>query len=76
MVYSDNQSAIHLARNQNYFHGRTKHIALKYHYIQDTVASGKVVLGNVHISENPTDMLTKSLSATKFEHCSNSIGCY
>ena len=76
MVYSDNQSAIHLARNQNSFHRRTKHIDVKCNYIRDTVASGKVLLGKVHTSENPANMLTKPLSVGKFEHCSNLIGCY
>ena len=71
MVYGDSQSAIHLARNPNSFHRRTKHIDVKYHYIRDTIASGKVVLGKVHTSENPADMLTKPLPVAKFEHCSN-----
>ena len=31
-LYSDSQSAIHLARNSA-FHSRTKHIQLKYHFI-------------------------------------------
>eukprot|EP00253_Pinus_taeda_P006007 PITA_06007 len=31
-LYSDNQSAIHLAKNST-FHSRTKHIQLKYHFI-------------------------------------------
>eukprot|EP00253_Pinus_taeda_P035207 PITA_35207 len=32
MLYSDSQSAIHLAKNST-FHSRTKHIQLKYHFI-------------------------------------------
>ena len=31
-LYSDSQSAIHLAKNST-FHSRTKHIQLKYHFI-------------------------------------------
>lgn len=43
VVYGDSQSAIHLAKNS--FHRRTKHIDVKYNYIRDTDASGKVLLG-------------------------------
>ena len=32
ILYSDSQSAIHLAKNSA-FHSRTKHIQLKYHFI-------------------------------------------
>ena len=32
-MYSDNQSAIHLAKNSA-FHSKTKHIQLKYHFIR------------------------------------------
>jgi len=32
-LYSDNQSAIHLAKNCT-FHSKTKHIHLKYHFVQ------------------------------------------
>ena len=33
IIYEDNQSAIAMTKNPQ-FHGRTKHIAIKYHYIE------------------------------------------
>ncbi len=34
-VFEDNQSAIQIARNPQ-FHGRTKHIEIKFHFIRET----------------------------------------
>ena len=36
-VHCDSQSAIHLARNQNTFNRRSKHIDIKYNFIRDEV---------------------------------------
>ena len=73
VVYFDSQSAIHLTKNDAY-HSRTKHISVKYHYVRDTVAAGDIVVKKVHTSENPADMLTKSLPVAKFELCLNLVG--
>ena len=35
-VHCDCQSAIHLTKNQMY-HGRTKHINVKYHFIREII---------------------------------------
>ncbi|KAK1694265.1 hypothetical protein QYE76_010962 [Lolium multiflorum] len=40
-LFSDSQSAIYLTKDQM-FHERTKHIDIKYHYIRDIVAQGKL----------------------------------
>ena len=41
-VYCDSQSAICIARNQNTFHRRTKHIDDKYNFICDEVESKRI----------------------------------
>ena len=41
IIYEDNQSAIAMTINPQ-FHGRTKHIAIKYHYIREQVNDGTV----------------------------------
>ena len=41
IIYEDNQSAIAMTKNPQ-FHGRTKHIAIKYHYIRKQVNDGTV----------------------------------
>ena len=67
-LYSDSQSAIHLANNLA-FHSRTKHIHLKYHFIWSVLK-----LEKIHTSQNPADMLTKVVTREKLRVCSVSIG--
>ncbi|KAH9744862.1 hypothetical protein KPL70_003863 [Citrus sinensis] len=72
-VFCDNQSAIHLVKNQMY-HERTKHIDVKLQFIRDEVGKGTVVVSKIHTSVNPADALTKSLPTAKFEFCVNLMG--
>ena len=73
LVFSDNQSAIHLIRNQG-FHERTKHIDVWLHFIREVVNSQKVKVVKVHIDDNPADFITKPITSTKFDKCMNLIG--
>jgi hypothetical protein len=72
-VYCDSHSAICLTKN-DMFQFKTKHIDIKYHFIRDVVAEGKIIVEKVHTDENPADMLTKPLSNIKFKHCLNLVG--
>jgi len=67
-VFSDSQSAIHLAKNQ-VFHARTKHIDVRYHFVREILEEEEILLEKIHTIENPADMLTKVVTRTKFEHC-------
>ncbi|KAG8492453.1 hypothetical protein CXB51_009584 [Gossypium anomalum] len=71
-VFCDSQSAIFLTKDQM-FHERTKHIDVRYHFIRDIIARGDIVVRKISTHENPTDMMTKSLPITKFEHCLNLV---
>ena len=73
-VHCDSQSAMHLARNQNTFHRRSKHINIQYNFIRDEVEHKRVVLKKIDTSENPVDMMTKPLPTTKFELCIDLVG--
>ena len=57
-----------LAKNQVY-HGRTKHIRIRFHKIRELAASGEVLLEKVHTLENHVNMLTKPVTTEKFKHC-------
>ena len=46
-LYSDNQSAIHLAKNSP-FHLKTKHIQLKYHFIISVLDEELLKLEKIH----------------------------
>ena len=72
-LYSDSQSAIHLAKNSA-FHSKTKHIQLKYHFIQSALEDGQLKLEKIHTSQNPADMLTKVVTREKLRICLVSIG--
>ncbi|SLM33332.1 gag-pol polyprotein [Lasallia pustulata] len=44
IIYGDNQGALALAKNPTQ-HGRTKHIDIQHHFVQEKQAAGKVDLG-------------------------------
>ncbi|CAL0319322.1 unnamed protein product [Lupinus luteus] len=61
----DNQSAINLAKNP-VFHGRSKHIEIKFHYLRDQVAKGRIKLQHCETDLQIADVLTKSLKFARF----------
>ena len=66
VIFEDNQSAISMAKNPQ-FHGRSKHIAIKYHFIREQVSSGKVELKYCRTNDMVADIMTKGLSGEQFE---------
>lgn len=75
IVFCDSQSAIHLTKDQM-FHGRSEHIDIRYHFVRDIISQGDILVQKIGTKDNPADMLTKSLPATKFKHCLNLISVY
>ena len=63
---TDSQSAMAIAKNPR-FHGRAKHIDIKYHYVRDSVQAGKIKLVYCPTDDMVADILTKPLAADK--HC-------
>ncbi|KAI4334943.1 hypothetical protein L6164_013639 [Bauhinia variegata] len=68
ILYCDSQSVIYLCKNPT-FHGRSKHIDVKYHWIRDVLDSKSLELVKIHTNDNCLDMLTKILPRGKFEAC-------
>ena len=62
-----------LAKNP-VFHAKTKHIAVKYHFIQDVLEDKHMELVKVYTIENPVDQLTKGLPSESFAHCHDLMG--
>ena len=56
MIYCDNQSCIKLTENP-FFHDRSKHIEIKYHFIRDYVQKGAVKLEYISTNEQVADIL-------------------
>jgi hypothetical protein len=49
MLYCDSESAIHITNNSS-FHSNTKHIQLRYHFIQSVLEDGNLNLEKIHTS--------------------------
>ena len=63
-LFGDNQGAIALASNPS-DHLRTKHIALRHHFIRFAVSNDAVLLEYISTSEMAADGFTKELSGPK-----------
>jgi hypothetical protein len=55
-------------------HERTKHIDIKYHYVRNMIARGKLQVCKISTHDNPVDMMTKPVPLAKFELCSSLVG--
>lgn len=73
IIYVDNKSAIDLARNP-VFHGRSKHIDIRYHFIRECVERGEVEIKHIRSEEQRADILTKAMSTEKFERMRALLG--
>ncbi|KAG8503539.1 hypothetical protein CXB51_001508 [Gossypium anomalum] len=74
-VFCDSQNVIFLTKDQM-FHEKTKHIDVRYHFVHNIIARGDIVVSKINTHENPTDVMTKSLLITKFEHCLDLVGVH
>lgn len=72
-LYCDNESAVKLAKNPVY-HGKTKHIGMRYHFVRDLISEGTISLKNISGASNPADMFTKSVVLEKLKLCVASAG--
>ena len=66
LLYCDNQSAIAIAKNDQY-HARTKHIDIHYHFICETVARNVVEIHYCPTNQMITDYFRKALPVKTFE---------
>jgi len=61
----DNQSAIRIVRNPEH-HQRTKHIAVRYHFIREKQAAGDINVSYVNTRDQLADIFTKPLEPYRF----------
>lgn len=71
-VYCDNQNAIELNRN-NVFHGRSKHIDIRYHFSREVRDRGEINISYLPTDKMIADLLTKPLTKVKHENCVKSL---
>ena len=65
LILEDNQAAICMAKNPQ-FHGRAKHIDIKFHFVREQVAKATIKLGYCRSDEMIADIFTKGLSQVNF----------
>lgn len=56
------------------FHGRSKHIRRRFHFIRECVENEQVEVEHIPGSEQKADILTKSLGSIKFKEMRRLIG--
>lgn len=66
VLYTDNRSAIDLDKN-SVFHGWSKHINIRYHFIRECVENGEIIFKHVSRDFQRADVLTKAMPTARFE---------
>lgn len=72
-IYNDNISAQKLAENHT-FHPRSKHIAIRHHFIRDAVRNNQILIKYIPTDEMIADILTKALPGPKHKKCTEMLG--
>ena len=70
LIYEDNQSSIAMTKNPQ-FHGRAKHIDIRYHFAREQVALGTIKLEYCPTEDMTADMLTRERYCKLRESASN-----
>ena len=66
-LYCDNTSAINISKNL-VMHTKTKHIAIKYHYVRELVQDKEVMMEYVNTKEKIANIFTKALPKDAHEY--------
>ena len=72
-IYCDNTSAISISKNL-VMHSKTKHIPIKYHFLQEQVAEKNIRVEYVGTKEQVADIFTKPLPREAFEYLCQRLG--
>ena len=72
-LYYDSQSAIRICHNPVQ-HSKTKHIALRYHFIKDHVEEGNIEVHFIKTTKQLADIFTKALDEKSFIRIIEGLG--
>jgi hypothetical protein len=64
LIRGDNEGSIALAHNPQ-FHKRTKHIAIRWHWVRELVQEGTIAVDSCRDEDQTADILTKALPCQK-----------
>ncbi|GJW91860.1 putative ribonuclease H-like domain-containing protein [Tanacetum coccineum] len=65
-IYIDNESTICIVKNL-VFHSKTKHIAIRHHFIRDAYEKKLIQVLKIHTDDNVADLLTKAFDVSMFQ---------
>ncbi|GJX30379.1 putative ribonuclease H-like domain-containing protein [Tanacetum coccineum] len=63
-IYIDNESTICIVKNPVY-HSKTKHIAIRHHFIRDDYEKKLIQVLKIHTDDNVADLLTKAFDCVE-----------
>jgi hypothetical protein len=69
----DSSSAICLAHNP-VFHGTTKHIKVRHHFLRDHVEKGEILMKFINTERQLADIFTKPLDSSRFASLWGELG--
>nr|GEV59944.1 retrovirus-related Pol polyprotein from transposon TNT 1-94 [Tanacetum cinerariifolium] len=75
LIYCDSKSAIAISYNPVQ-HSRTKHIAVRYHFIKEHVEKGTIELYFVKTDYQLADLFTKALRVDRFNYLVHCLGMH
>lgn len=73
VILCDNTSTIKLSKNP-VFHGRCKHIGVRFHFLRDLLNEGVISLEHCGSLEQVADIFTKPLKREAFENLRSKLG--
>ncbi|GJZ16444.1 putative ribonuclease H-like domain-containing protein [Tanacetum coccineum] len=63
-IYIDNESTIFIVKNP-FFYSKTKHIAIRHHFIRDSYEKKLIQVLKIHTDDNVADLLTKAFDVSR-----------
>ncbi|GJY13293.1 putative ribonuclease H-like domain-containing protein [Tanacetum coccineum] len=72
-IYIDNERTICIVKNPVY-HSKTKHIAIRHHFIRDAYEKKLIQVLKIHTDDNVADLLTKAFDVSRFQFFVVTIG--
>jgi hypothetical protein len=72
-IYCDNKSVVNISKNL-VMHSKTKHIPIKYHFLQEKVAEKNIRVEYVGTKEQVAYIFTKLLPREAFEYFFQRLG--
>ena len=73
ILFCDNTNVINISKNL-VMHAKTKHIAIRYHYVRELVEDKQVKMEYIHAKEKIVDIFTKPLPKDTYEYLRGKLG--